>query len=358
MPELEEVKKRAAEIYYPLGAEWFASTRTWVMPNKSLLKLRFLESDDDADKYQGHSYNWGCFDELGNWVKPDPIDKIRATLRSAHGIPCRLLSTANPGGKGHQWIKARYIDPAPPLTPFFDDEKETWRVFIPSKLSDNKILVESDPTYISRLKGSGPSWLVKAWLDGDWTAHQEGDIFKREWWQFYNEVPFLEKVIQSWDTAFKDKQENDYSVCTTWGIAKNAFYLLHVWKGKVTFPDLKNVCIQLANNFQPNEIFIEDKASGQSLIQELNRNTRFAIKAIQVDRDKIARANASTPIIEAGKVFLPETSNWYGTNVLDYIDCLSSFPNAAHDDEVDSTTQFILNQNLKPALCFDSVNSY
>ncbi len=183
----------------------------------------------------------------------------------------------------------------------------------------------------------------------------EGEIFLREWWQFYRDVPYLEKVVQSWDTAFKDKQENDYSVCTTWGIAKNAFYLLHVWKGKVQFPELKNVSKLLADNFKPDEILIEDKASGQSLIQELNRETRYAIRAIKVDRDKIARANASTPIISAGKVFLPENSTWFGTNTLDFIDTLASFPNAAHDDEVDSTTQFILNQNLRPQSFFDSI---
>lgn len=351
MPELEEVKSRAAQIYYPLGAEWFASTRTWIMPNGSRLKLRFLESDDDADKYQGHSYTWACFDEAGNWVLPDPIDKIRATLRSAHGINCRLLSTANPGGKGHQWLKARYIDPAPPLTPFYDELKKTWRVFIPSRLSDNKILCKNDPTYIDRLAGSGPSWLVKAWLEGDWNSVQEGAIFKREYWKYYREAPWCEAIGQSWDTGFKDGEENDYSVCTTWGVANNGFYLLHRFKEKLQFPELKKAVITLAAKFNPTYILVEDKASGQSLVQEMQRETRLPVLPFKIDRDKVARANAVTPIIEAGKVYLPENEPW----VFDYTDEMAVFPHGAHDDDVDSTTQFLLYQNQRKPLVFDTL---
>ena len=184
----------------------------------------------------------------------------------------------------------------------------------------------------------------------------EGEIFLRKWWRFYKELPLIEKIVQSWDTAFKDKQENDYSVCTTWGFGYNGYYLLHVWKGKVQYPQLKETVKLLANKFNPEEILIEDKASGQSIIQELQASTRLAIKPIKVDRNKIARANASTPLIECGKVFLPENANWYGTTVLGFIDNLSSFPNAAHDDEVDSTTQFLLEQSLKPQFCFGSVD--
>lgn len=171
----------------------------------------------------------------------------------------------------------------------------------------------------------------------------EGEIFKRYWWGYYSISPYFEKIIHSWDTAFKKGALNDYSVCTIWGVAKNGYYLIHRWKEKVEFPELKKVVVMLAQQFPPDQILIEDKASGQSLMQELERETVLPIKAIKVDVDKVARANSATPIIEAGKVFLPEGAQWLN----DFLNNLSSFPNAPHDDDVDSVTQFILNEKDK-----------
>jgi len=336
MPELEEVQARMREIFTMLRAEYASQQRTWLMSNGATLKLRFLESDDDSDKYQGHQYTWTGFDEIGNYPNPAPIDKIRATLRSAAGVPVRFLATANPGGKGHDWIKERYILPAPPMTPFWSEAQKTQRIFIPSKLIDNRILLENDPGYADRLMGSGPSWLVRAWLDGDWNAKQEGGIFKLQWWQYWrDEPPELEMIIQSWDTAFKIGNENDCSVGQTWGLAKNGFYLLDCWSGRVEFPELKRMVQLHADKWHPREVLVEDKASGQSLIQELQRDSRLPIRAVKVDRDKVARAYAVTPLIESGKVYLPEGAPW----LADFIEEMSLFPNGSHDDRVDSLTQ-------------------
>lgn len=163
----------------------------------------------------------------------------------------------------------------------------------------------------------------------------EGELFKREWWRYYKEAPNFKRIIQSWDTGFKTKKENDPSCCLTWGETDNAYYLLDRWNGKVEFPVLKRTAIQLRDKWKPTAIIIEDKASGQSLIQELKSKTTMPIIPIGVDNDKIARANSVTPICEAGKVFLPEGEPW----VIEYIDQMSKFPNAAHDEDVDCTSQ-------------------
>jgi predicted phage terminase large subunit-like protein len=165
----------------------------------------------------------------------------------------------------------------------------------------------------------------------------EGAILKREYWRYYKELPETKLIVQSWDTAFKAKTSNDYSACLTVGVTDTGFYGMDRWKARVEFPELKRAVIQKANEFNPNEILIEDKASGQSLIQELRRETRLPIIAIQVDTDKIARANASTGVLEAGKFHLPEKGVW----VLDFIDNCAIFPNGAHDDDVDTLTQFL-----------------
>jgi len=129
--------------------------------------------------------------------------------------------------------------------------------------------------------------------------------------------------------------ENDFSVCTTWAAAENGYYLLHRWRGRVEFPELKRILTSLAGEWKPNAILVEDRASGQSLIQELRNSTVLPIIPVKVDSDKQTRAQAVTPLIEAGKIFLPESAPW----VADFVEEMACFPNGLHDDIVDATTQ-------------------
>jgi len=170
-----------------------------------------------------------------------------------------------------------------------------------------------------------------------------GGIFKMDWWKWYRPeaLPPVRRLVQSWDTAFKTNAENDYSCCTTWAECEGGYYLIDLWKERVEFPDLKRMVVSLAakrygrDEVVPHAVLVEDKASGQSLIQELRRDTILSIVPIKVDTDKVARAFAVTPLVEAGRVFLPEGMAW----TADFISSLGTFPNAAHDDDVDSTTQ-------------------
>jgi predicted phage terminase large subunit-like protein len=102
----------------------------------------------------------------------------------------------------------------------------------------------------------------------------------------------------------------------------------------VEFPELKRQVITQAQAWAPSSILVEDSASGQSLIQEL-RTTNLPILPIKPDSDKVSRAQAVTPLIESGRVFIPQSAGW----LPDFLDELAAFPNAAHDDQVDSLTQ-------------------
>lgn len=177
------------------------------------------------------------------------------------------------------------------------------------------------------------SWVS---LYGQSPAAAEGSLFKRHWWQRYEERPtkFL-RIVQSWDTAHKLKTENDPSACTTWGETANGYYLLHVFCERLAFPDLLTKAKALAEEWGPNAVLVEGKASGTSLVQSLQRETRLPVIEITPDGDKVARANVVTPLIESGRVFLPAIAPW----VADFETELASFPAAKHDDRVDSTTQ-------------------
>lgn len=168
--ELEEILARSQEMYPPTGALWEAGKRTWSWPNGATLKLRYLEREDDANRYQGHQYTWVGFDEMGTHATDRGYRKLMACLRSSHDVPTkRVRISCNPGGPGHGWIKERFITPARlGYTPLFDEETKMWRVFIPSKLTDNQILLANDPGYLDRLRGVGSPELVRAWLEGDW----------------------------------------------------------------------------------------------------------------------------------------------------------------------------------------------
>jgi len=180
--DLKEAMERSAQIYGPIGAKWHEQKKWWRFPNGARLKFEYLERDADADNYQGHSYTDLFFEELTHWADPKPINKLRATLRSAAGVPCQFHATGNPGGSGHQWVKARYIDPDPRgwqilkeefENPFTGEKTSKSRIFIPSKLSNNRYLGSG---YVANLYQSGSKELVRAWLEGDWSVI-EGAFF-------------------------------------------------------------------------------------------------------------------------------------------------------------------------------------
>lgn len=173
-PELEELLLRSHEIFPPSGAQWHEAKHRWIWPNGAMLRMRYLERDADATRYQGHQYAWIGFDELTQWPSLYAYRYLRARLRSAHPVPTkRMRSAANPGGPGHSAVKMYFIDPAPTgYRPILDPETGMERMFIPAKLKDNKILLRSDPEYAGRLKGLGSEELVRAWLDGDWNVVQ------------------------------------------------------------------------------------------------------------------------------------------------------------------------------------------
>jgi predicted phage terminase large subunit-like protein len=164
----------------------------------------------------------------------------------------------------------------------------------------------------------------------------QGMIFKRDWFRHYTTPPesFI-KIVQSWDTSFKTGQSNDFSVCATIGQTRNGFYLLSLYRAKIEFPELKRQVAQQADFWKPSEIFIEDRASGQSLVQEVKLATSYPVIAVQVDRDKETRAASTTGYYEAGKVYFPEGVTWVAT----LEDELASFPGGLYDDCVDAISQ-------------------
>jgi phage terminase large subunit-like protein len=108
-----------------------------------------------------------------------------------------------------------------------------------------------------------------------------GAIVKTEWLRFYEpgeEPAEFWTILQSWDTANKSGELNDYCVCTTWGVFDEHFYLLHVSRKRLNFPDLKREAHRLAELHSADTILVEDKASGTQLIQVRVTRIRWTLQ--------------------------------------------------------------------------------
>ena len=164
-----------------------------------------------------------------------------------------------------------------------------------------------------------------------------GGMIKTHWFKRYRpeEFPAEGRRIQSWDTAAKNSELADYSVCTSWIIDEPNIYLADVYRARVNYPELKRAVHDQARRFGPETILIEDKSSGTQLIQELQTEGITGVQGIKPEGDKIMRLHAQTAMIENGFVYLPEAAAW----LAEYLHELTSFPKAKYVDQVDSTAQ-------------------
>lgn len=173
-------------------------------------------------------------------------------------------------------------------------------------------------------------------------AGSDNPVFHREWFGTVREGEHYLAIIQSWDTAFKTADRNDYSACVTIGITATGYDVLHVWRQRVEYPDLERAAEDQAAWVEarypgvPLTILIEDKASGQSLLQSLRKRTRRPVIPVPASRadEKLQRANEVAPTVEAGRVRVPAVAHWREP----FLTEIAEFPDGTHDDQVDGFT--------------------
>jgi predicted phage terminase large subunit-like protein len=171
-------------------------------------------------------------------------------------------------------------------------------------------------------------------------APLEGGLVKWSWFRSYDRAPDPQpgdKVVQSWDTASKADEVNDYSVCTTWRVRDDKAWLLDVHRVRLEFPDLRRRIESEANRMGADLVLIEEAGSGIQIIQDLQRNTRLKVKGIVPQHDKKTRLVGVTPMIEGGRIAIPADAPW----LAEFRHELTLFPNGKYDDQVDSLTQFL-----------------
>ena len=173
-----------------------------------------------------------------------------------------------------------------------------------------------------------------------------GAMIKRNWIQRYSDLPLQQDrliLVQSWDTASKGGPENDFSVGTTWCVTKGKqWYLVDVWRKRVDYPELKAAVQNQAARFRAQRVLVEDAGAGTSLVQELCSKVSGII-AVRPDGDKVSRMAVVSAKFEAGQVLLPERASW----LADFEAELFAFPGSRNDDQCNSVSQALSEQNVR-----------
>jgi predicted phage terminase large subunit-like protein len=170
----------------------------------------------------------------------------------------------------------------------------------------------------------------------------EGNLIRRSWFKFFDRPPEPEvrRVVQSWDVGMATGDTNDYSVCTTWLMMKGDYYLLDVFRDRLSYPDLRRKVSSLAQRFGAQTILIEEAGPGMALLQDLRRDPpQGMVRPIgqKPKGSKHDRMVAQSAKIEAGHVHLPKEAAWLDAFLLE----LLGFNRSRYDDQVDSVSQFL-----------------
>ena len=175
-------------------------------------------------------------------------------------------------------------------------------------------------------------------------VHEVGNIIRREW---FVRAPLAaigqgEGCVQSWDTGIKVGVAHDASACATFVLRDGAHVMVDMLVVRQEYPALKRTIMEHAARFAPEAILVEDKGSGQSLLQDLRREAQLPLIAVTPVKDKISRVIQATGMMEAGKLVLPVQASWLSAFEQEFF----SFPDGAHDDQVDAVSQY-LNWSIK-----------
>jgi len=190
-----------------------------------------------------------------------------------------------------------------------------------------------------------------------------GNILKSEWWSYYPEDLHpnnFQTIIIAADTAFKKTETSDYSVAIVAGLTQDGdIYIVEVHRGRWEYPDLRQKLININASWRGKglrALYVEDKASGQSIIQDLRRESGMAVVPYKVVNDKVSRVNGITPLIQGGRVHLPEKAKWLD----DFVEECTAFPAGRHDDQVDALSMavdILSRQTITPEAMFGSLNA-
>ena len=383
--------KRVILASYQAGfaADWGGACKSTIVDNEGTLDLRISKDTRSKSQWSIQGYGGGMIATgvLGAitgrgghlLIIDDPIKSQKEALSETYRESIK------------QWYKSTFRTRAEPgasiillMTRWHEDDLAGWLMSEneegvehrdPWKIVNLPALAEPDDP-LGRPEGAA-LWPVRYdldalydlrqatgsyWWSAEYQGHprpEGGGIIREEWFKYYgpgtevgNPLDLEEndtrkelyprRVRQFWDTAFKEAQVNDRSACVTIVDCKQGYFIPDVWVDRVEFPGLQAALKAKYNQFIPDRIEVEDKASGISLIQQIRRDTKIPIHPVKAVDDKVTRMHSISAIVEAGLVYLPVRAPWLS----EFLHEICSFPTAAHDDIADAFAYSLM--RLKP----------
>jgi predicted phage terminase large subunit-like protein len=324
--KLREDSQAAGRWETAQGGEYFAAGVGGAITGRG---ADLLIIDDPHSEQDAMSLN--AFDNAYEWYTSGPRQRLQPggqivlvmTRWSKKDLTGILLKNQKEV-KGDQWEVVEF--------PAIIDEQPVWPEYW--KLEE----LEKVKVTLPVAKWNA-QWMQKP-------TSEEGAIIKREWWQVWDkdELPYVDYVIQSYDTAFLKKETADYSAITTWGVfypdsdSKPNLILMDSIKERYEFPELRRVALDQYNYWKPDMVIVEQKASGTPLTHEL-RQMDIPVMTFTPSRgnDKHVRVNTCAPLFEAGLIWAPDRK--FAEEVVE--EC-AAFPHGDHDDLVDSMTMAVM----------------
>lgn len=327
-PALERTLIPRSKAFYPkFGGVYNAVSHTWRFPNGSVMEMASLQYSDTVLDHQGAEYGFIGFEEITEFLASQ-IDYMIGRLRApGPGIRPHMASTANPGGKGHVWVKRRWVKPRPddypgskpPLpyevwtpSPTPENPEPNSRVFVPATLADNPILERRDPGYRSRLRalaGSNKA-LLKAMEHGDWDAIDavEGALWKqsdldggrvtKEWFRL-NVIPQAKVLAVDPSDGNEDGKGDEYGVCV-FTLGMDGIGYVEFTDGWRASPDMMaKKTVQLASELSCDAIVVEKNHGGKWVKSTIQGKDRYAVvRTVWASDGKITRARPIAGLFE------------------------------------------------------------
>ncbi len=323
------VMARADEWLRGTPARWHGTEHTWQFPSGATLTFGYLATENDRYRYQSAEFQAIFFDELTQFTEAQ-YTYLFSRLRRLEGsrVPLRMRAASNPGGVGHDWVKARFVI----------EHEDADRLFVPAKLSDNPYLDQGQ--YVESLAQLDAVTRAQL-LEGNWDVLPQGDRFRREWFADpLSERPaFLTHWVRYWDKAGTEGA-GDWSAGVLIGRAGATFYVLDVVRGQWSAAQRNAVIRQTtaadAAVCPRYAVWVEQepgsggKESAEKTIAEL---AGYDVHAERVTGTKVVRANPFAAQCEAGNVRLVAGA-WNSA----YVSELCAFPDGPHDDQVDGSS--------------------
>lgn len=336
----------------PTDAKWNETVKRWKFPSGAELWFGYMDAERDKENYQGSEWHFVGYDELTQFTEPMYaylFSRMRQSTRTT--LPIRMRAAGNPGGIGHEWVKARFID-EPTEEEMegwdeFDYEEYNSRIFIPSRIDNNPHLQQEE--YKRKLRKLDPVTRAQL-MNGDWDVEAVGNLFKHEFFdgRILPYMPHDVKIVRKvryWDLAASDISKlddpgnPDFTASCLIALGDNGqFYVLEITQDRLSPQGVEKLVKSVAHR-DGNRTWIrmeqEPGSSGKTVTDFYKRHVLqgFAFKEDRPTGNKVERAAPVSALCEQGLVYIV-----HGAKTKKFINELVAFPLGSHDDMVDAFT--------------------